>query len=411
MIENQRIIESLKEIVDCNPKKTAIICEDESVTFSEFYDRVEKYCAQICENGKRVMFIENERCIETIAKIYACVKAGCRYRIVNDMSEVDEKAEIENDNDNILYEIKTSGTTGEKKLIFRRAEDFTRFIFENYVERYEIAATDVILNQLDFSFDAAAKDIFAMAISGATLVIGNREKMNYPVEFIKIVDTYNVTVFQTTPFFIKNMAKLNAFDEMVPSGLKKVLFVGDILKSEYLNYWIERMPETIFINQYGVSEYAGNLLDNIINEPVQSEYVTLKNQIVPISIDENGQIVVMNNLATRDMAKYCDADNSEICILGRMDNVRKIRGYRISLEEIEREISSAFSGINALCEIQDDEVYVLCEATAMLDDKQLKRELKDKLPFYCKPIHVKLVNSLPVNNNGKLDRKKISTFF
>lgn len=411
MIENQRIIERIKQIVDCNPKKVAVICEDESITFEEFYDRVDKYCARICKNGKRIVFIENKRCIDTIVKIYACVKAECRYRIVNDMSEVDESCEISNDCDSILYEIKTSGTTGKKKLIQRRTEEFNRFIFENYVERYEITADDVILNQLDFSFDAAAKDIFAMGVSGATLVIGNREKMNYPMEFIKIVDTYKVTVFQTTPFFIKNMAKLKAFEEMVPKGLGKVLFVGDVLKSKYLNYWIERMQETTFINQYGVSEYAGNLMDNIINAPVQSEYVTLKNQIVPISIDENGQLVVMNNLETGDMAKYCGFDNSEICILGRMDNVRKIRGYRVSLEEIEREISSALGKTNVLCEIKDDELYVLCEVSTSFDQCTVNYILKNKLPFYCKPIHIKWVDLLPVNNNGKPDRKRIIEYF
>lgn len=411
MVGNELIMDCLAKVVKNNPKKTAIICEDEKITYEDFYAKIFQYGEEIVQSGKDRVFIENKRSIDMIARIYGCVKAGCRYRIINEESNFNDDLVKADGVDKILYEIETSGTTGRKKLICREAESFARFIKEDYVGRYGISVEDVILNQLDFSFDAAAKDIFSIAVSGATLVIGNRDKLNYPMEFINTLNKYNVTVFQTTPFFIKNMAKLKAFDEIVPKTLKKVLFVGDVLRSEYLNYWIEHMSQVTFVNQYGVSEFPGNLLDNIIDEPVSSKYVALKNEIVPVKLDDKGQIITVSGIKTGDVTVCCEQGGRELCIVGRMDNIRKIRGYRISLEEIERKMCQDKDIENVICEVIDDEIYALCEVVPAIVLKNTKAMFKNVLPPYCRPVHLKVVDNLPVNANGKPDRKRIIEYF
>ncbi len=423
------IIRSLRIYANKYPDKKAVICGDDSITFSQLFSQAMELGSEFSRDVEKRVYILNERNIQTIVKMFATLAAGKRYRVINDFSEVDDEEnealdrQLE-DSDfseyNIMYEIKTSGTTGVKKLIPRYQEFFREFM-DGYKVTYEISHRDVILNQLEFTFDAASKDIYAMALTGATLCIGNRSEMNFPMSFMNTIEKYNVTVFQTTPFFIKNMTKLRAFDEKAPVGLRVVLFVGGIMKAEYINYWIEKMPATLFVNQYGASEMEGNLMYHKIKGRVESEYVPLTKWVSPMMIGENGELCTYYHsdvpTGLGDVVRYMQKDepgyvSKALLVTGRIDNIRKIRGYRMGLEEIDRALSGLLHIKETLCEIVDDEVYALCETDGeRLDEKLLRGQLKKVLPAYCQPVHIRQVEVLPVNNNGKYDRKKIMEYF
>lgn len=410
-----RISYRLKLYSKMYAEKPAIVCEDDSITFSELFEKLEKRGEELVSQNIKVLYIKNIRCIDTVIDMLAAVCVMIPYQIV------DENAELEYDvpeyiNWNIpMYLIKTSGTTGEKKTVTRYLDDFEWFMF-NYKERIGFKSSDVILNQLDFSFDASAKDIYGMAFSGATLVIGNREKLNYPIEFLNTVKKYNVTHFQTTPYFVKCMAKLDAFANEAPS-LKAVFLVGDVMKSKYINYWIEKIPGVVIFNLYGVSESTGSHMIFKTKKPIELEYVPLSTRWNNRSyIETDGEIVLYTPSGKHYTGDYVSAiprktlRAKELCMfVGRKDNLRKIRGYRISLEEIERAMCNATGVEEAICEIVEDEIYALYEGDS--DMKVIKKSLKSLLPEYCQPVHLKQVDSLPVNENGKADRKKIIELF
>ncbi len=433
------MIDYLKKNSELLQDKVAIVCENESITFGELYKQVLLEARMISDN-KRLEIIENVRSIDTIIRMLAAAAINKTYRIVNDISEVSEEDRLEEEKrradylNAILYEVATSGTTGKKKIVKRRQYELVEFI-KTLAKKMSISSEDVILNQLDFTFDASSKDIYMMVILGATLCIGSREKLNFPKEFINTVNNHQITVFQTTPFFIKNMARFNAFSGEVPKSLKLVMFVGDVMKSEYLNYWIDMMPDTVYVNLYGISEETGNIMYHMVKERVETEYVPLSKMFsrCRIIIDDITGLLSFRNdhyrpeIFTGDIARRMTKDErgyapGHILIMGRSDNIRKIRGYRISLEEIEQAIASIAGIENVSCEILEDEVYALCEVyedaskelenkKGELDEKKIRRLLNDKLPSYCQPIHVKKVDLLPANINGKPDRKSIVEYF
>ena len=98
-------------------------------------------------------------------------------------------------------------------------------------------------------------------------------------------------------------------------------------------------------------------------------------------------------------------------IKGRMDKVIKIHGYRVDLNDIERnlrKIDGVDDAITFLKKINDTKV-LLCA----IKSKKIKKEnyliekISQKLPNYMIPKKFKIYKDFPLNRSGKTDRKKI----
>ena len=113
---------------------------------------------------------------------------------------------------------------------------------------------------------------------------------------------------------------------------------------------------------------------------------------------------------TGDMGRYWPDGNIEF--LGRIDNQIKVNGYRVELGEIE----SALLEIDFVCSacavmIHNSIVAVIttdCKAEQVGNTiDAVKEELNRKLPDYFMPKKIELWESLPFNDNNKIDRKKM----
>ncbi|TMO63016.1 hypothetical protein CWC19_19560, partial [Pseudoalteromonas aurantia] len=105
--------------------------------------------------------------------------------------------------------------------------------------------------------------------------------------------------------------------------------------------------------------------------------------------------------------KVCFNDAGLIEFLGRIDQQVKIRGYRVEPGEIE----------TALCEHEGitDAVILVQEAGAQkqlvgyvastLEQAEIEAYLAARLPSYMHPQHLLVMAELPLNVNGKVDRK------
>lgn len=104
--------------------------------------------------------------------------------------------------------------------------------------------------------------------------------------------------------------------------------------------------------------------------------------------------------------------NNEFEFWGRKDKQLKIRGYRVSLVEIEKMINQ-YPGIdNSVVVDFEDEIgkKALCAyytSNINLTKKEIKEYLKKVLPSYMIPtIYIK-IDKIPVNTSGKLDKYKL----
>jgi hypothetical protein len=114
---------------------------------------------------------------------------------------------------------------------------------------------------------------------------------------------------------------------------------------------------------------------------------------------------------TGDFARY-RADGS-IEFLGRIDHQVKIRGYRIELGEIETTLNLHTSVREAVVVAREDVpgdrrlVAYVAPASVSAAAGELREYLKARLPAYMLPSAFVFIDTFPLTQNGKLDRKAL----
>ncbi|HXS74644.1 MAG TPA: condensation domain-containing protein, partial [Terracidiphilus sp.] len=118
---------------------------------------------------------------------------------------------------------------------------------------------------------------------------------------------------------------------------------------------------------------------------------------------------------TGDLARY-QADGT-IEFLGRIDNQLKIRGFRIEPGEIESVLSEHPAVRESIIMASEDRpgarrliaYAVPHDMNSAPSTSALRNYLKDSLPEYMIPSAFVLLETFPLNANGKVDRKKLGT--
>ena len=114
---------------------------------------------------------------------------------------------------------------------------------------------------------------------------------------------------------------------------------------------------------------------------------------------------------TGDLVRWLPDGNLEF--IGRIDDQVKIRGFRIELGEIEAVLSKHADVSQCVVlskgEGQDKKLvaYVVNNTDKEFDQAALRSYLKEQLPDYMIPSFFIPLDSLPLNRNGKIDRKAL----
>ena len=104
-------------------------------------------------------------------------------------------------------------------------------------------------------------------------------------------------------------------------------------------------------------------------------------------------------------------DNKLYC-KGRIDNQIKYKGYRIELSDIEHNLSE-IKGIEecaVVAKLNENNTVKTIKAFVVgknLQIEYIRKKLENKIPGYMMPKTIKIIEKLPVNQNGKLDRKAL----
>ena len=94
----------------------------------------------------------------------------------------------------------------------------------------------------------------------------------------------------------------------------------------------------------------------------------------------------------------------------RKDKQIKYKGYRIELSDIENNIQQLkYVEKTVVVAKKDDSGKIISIFAFIKTDEtinKIKQDLKTKLPDYMMP-KIKLIDSFPMNSNGKCDEKKL----
>ena len=109
---------------------------------------------------------------------------------------------------------------------------------------------------------------------------------------------------------------------------------------------------------------------------------------------------------TGDMGKW---DGEDILFCGRRDSQFKMRGIRLELGDVEA-AASCVEGVRRCCALFDQvkqEIVLLVETDKPYNKRTFNREMRAFAPAYMLPARFEVLDELPENANGKIDRPRL----
>lgn len=351
--------------------------------------------------------------------------------------------------DTPLYMVYTSGSTGKPKGVLKSHGAVVSYL-DAYVKTFGFDETDVIGNQTPFFFDASAKDFYLMMKTGATLEVLPSEFFSFPVQLIRYLNERGVTFISWVPTALCIVTQLNTFLEVKPTTLRRVFFVGEVFPRKQLDKWRKALPELEYVNLYGSSELAGiccyyPVRDDLpegaplpLGKPLPNCKVFLMDEgKVVVEPGHVGEIYVSSpalaleyyndaektknsfftmelpdgttarTFRTGDMASY--DEHGDLVFAARRDFQIKHLGRRIELGEIEA-IADELPEILRCCCLYNAEkrqITLFCQLDPACSwkPKDVRIALKGHLTDYMLPGKVIVMEELPLNANGKIDRQ------
>ena len=358
-----------------------------------------------------------------------------------------------------LYMVYTSGSTGVPKGVLKTHSTMMDYV-EDFSDIYPFKEQEIIGNQTPFLFDASAKDIYLCLKNAATMVIIPTFLFSFPVKLVEYLNEKKVTMISWVPSALALLTQLNAFADIKPTTLPKVFFVGEGLPMKQLNKWRKELPDLTYVNLYGSSEIAGICLhyeikkeDVFEDSDVLPMGKTLSNCKIVLIHQETGAVITEPNvsgeiyLSSKALAKeyfgdkekteqsfmVADLDgtgkrryfktgdvafyneNGDLVFSSRKDFQIKHMGHRIELGEIEVAASSLDYVINCGRIYDNDKrrivLYCECGPDCEVKGPQIKAALTERLSSYMVPNRVALIDKVPLNANGKIDRVELKKIY
>lgn len=369
------------------------------------------------------------------------------------------------------YVIYTSGSTGRPKGVVISHASLLNYV-RSVPQLYGWSSADRLLQFFSLGFDGSLEVIFGSVAAGATLVLRPGGAEWSLEAFTGVIQKEAITsISVTTAFWQVWLEALDARGDQLPGSLRSVLIGGERNAPKAAAAW-RRCGEgqgVRLFNTYGPTEativatVSEILYDSIdledgcdfpIGLPVPNTNVHVADQyglVAPcfapgelflggagLAIgylgDPAGSAAVFGEHAglasgrlyrTGDRVQF--RPDRKLDFRGRIDEQVKIRGYRVEPAEIEAAIAS-IEGVRACAVtavgnapatrliahlVAGVSVSVSLTAAALptpvsFDLAALKAQLRRRLPDYMVPDRFYLLDALPLNRNGKVDRAQLS---
>ncbi|MGH6649389.1 amino acid adenylation domain-containing protein, partial [Aquabacterium sp.] len=364
--------------------------------------------------------------------------------------------------DQAAYVIYTSGSTGEPKgVVVTQAGMLNNQLSK--VPYLGLGPDDVIAQTASQSFDVSVWQLLAGLLCGACVDIVPDDIARDPEALLLCAKDRGITVLQSVPSLIQAMLS----SPVVPlPALRWLLPTGEASTAEMARQWFERYPAVPLVNAYGPAECADDVSLHLVNGPPDrhehllpigrptdnTSLLVLDDQLDLLPPGVAGELYVAGVGVSRgylnqprltaerfvphplssepgarlyrtgDVARW--RADGVLEYLGRADQQVKIRGQRLELGEIEAQLARFDAIHDVAVTVHEDEhgerwlVGHVVPADPSLAEagapglpawrESLRSHLKDLLPAYMIPSFWVPLANLPLNANGKVDRKSLS---
>lgn len=360
------------------------------------------------------------------------------------------------DLDDLAYVLFTSGSTGVPKGVPLRHRSVDAYL-SHVVHRYELGPGCRLSQTFDLTFDLSVFDMFAAWGSGATLVVPGAYDLLKPVAFVAREE---LTHWFSVPSVVSLAMRLRRLTPGAMPSLRWSLFCGEPLTLRQAEAWQAAAPGSVLENLYGPTELTISCTQYRLpadlgrwpetangTVPIGSPYPQVEHLVVddegrpaddgelllrgvqrfPGYTDPSmnpGRFAAFDGVAARDATTaggtvapelwYRTGDlvarrDGVLVHRGRLDQQVKISGHRVELGEVEAALRGrpgVHEAVVLAVRCPDGELGLEAACTGTgLDPVALVKGVARVLPGYMVPRSVTLLDELPLNANGKVDRR------
>ena len=351
--------------------------------------------------------------------------------------------------EDVAYVIYTSGSTGMPKgARVSHKSVLNRILWMN--DAYPLGVGGKILQKTPFSFDVSVWEIFWWGMCGGSMAASKPGEHILPAKLLEEIERHQITHLHFVPsvfdLFVKYLEN-NSDERQRFRWVKHVFLSGEALEHTLVRrfYALYDYKSVRLHNLYGPTECAVDVTyydclpeDDLIpiGMPIYNTQIYITDSylnLLPTGVVGElligGQNVGLGYINAPDLTRksFVDdpfggetlyktgdmayrRDDGQIIFCGRKDAQIKLNGQRIEVDEIEATIKSV-PGVDNVAvimrTIHDNQALTAFYCGAADVEGTILRLCEKKLPRYMVPTRFVWMEQLPLNPNGKMDRKAL----
>ncbi len=402
---------------NADENRTALICNNQKWTFGELRNIIQNIDIALTS---KFLYLEPQRNAENIIQLLAAWKKGIPITY-HSIKPIDFYS------DSVAYIAKTSGTTHQKTVLI--SFEALSSLITDWKKLYK-TQNSVHLSITHQLFDVFLGDLLRSILSGETLVLATETERLDALAINHLISEHQVTHLETTPSFLlyllPNLLNINSL-KCIVCGSEPIPF----------NLWSEIQKEKWksikFYNSYGLTECSIDSAASELNKhpflgfpsgfPLGNQIISIRTQnleykplgvwgeicIEGICVGKNIEENTSPNIfRTGDKGMILPKEG--LIVNGRMnEDFLKVNGRRIPKTMIEQFVASIPSVKACMVLAIQNSVVLFLYGNVPLDIIQEK--LKSYLSRYQLPDDYYVCEDWPINQNGKVDRKKLIEWF
>jgi D-alanine--poly(phosphoribitol) ligase subunit 1 len=349
------------------------------------------------------------------------------------------------------YMLFTSGSTGVPKgvpISFKNVENFLDAFF---ALGYKLDENDRFLQMFDLTFDLSVMSYLAPLTLGACAYTVPENEIKY-MGVYQLLEDHEITFALMVPSILSYLRPY--FEDIKLEKLRYSLFCGEALYEDITREWSACVPNARIQNVYGPTEAtifclayewtkqqpSEKSVKGIVSigRPMKhTKAIIVDENFKQVKPGEQGELCLASGQLTPGYwnnpaknkeafftyvngetiiyyrtgdAAYIDADG-DFVFCGRIDYQVKIQGYRVELHEIEHHARQYGKCRNVAAvayqnKVGNTSIHLFVE-DGSAHTVTIIDYLKTRVPYYMIPSGVTSIEQLPLNSNGKTDRKKL----
>lgn len=355
--------------------------------------------------------------------------------------------------DQLAYIIYTSGTTGIPKGVAVKHKNLMSYC-EAIWPVLKLGTGDRCGNISSLASDLGNTMIFPVLMNGGSLVVIPEELTTDAIGLSRQLREHPLAALKIVPSHLQALLQSANAETLIPERL--LVLGGEAASVQLIKRIREISPGCRILNHYGPTETTIGVLSYEVPESLPQDgilplgyalagswLIILDKNLNTVPVGITGELFIGGSNVTPGYINqphlteerfipnpFCPnervyrtgdlavlREDGRIEFLGRKDRQIKIRGFRIELSEIEN-ILEEYPGIEkavVLTPEPDDNkqllrAFVQLQSTNTIDLNALQIYLRKRLPSYMLPGSINLVDSIPINSNGKTDYQALSKF-